>query len=1014
MSSGEVSGHIDGLQGSFIVGWAKGSQKRASEIVVRDEDAAILAEGIASIRRADLDDFPGGGRALAFRIALGDLAGRSALRVFADGVELANSPLRIGPGHFDGTFTLKRGLIEGWVSERVTQSAPPDIVIHDQDGNVVLACASIYEDGSPPAKFLGDLRSHGFGAGELLLSARANGVLFAELTCPPMLLNGTIEIVTSQRCAGWLMSMSAPSRSFEIEVYRNGEFIVSGLCDRSRSDVQDAFPGSTLKTGFDIDLPAMREDEVGFTSLSFRLPGSKIELFDGPFVLGGRGDMVLAARSLSRLALEPRSKLAAGEKAVLQTAMSDFIAKARAHDRLLFSRQAWTTGESAGATPLNVIIPIYRGVEITRECIDSVLATRSPHHRVILVNDHSPEAGMAEMLLAYVAQPNLHLLTNAANIGFVKSVNRALSFCKDGHVLLLNSDTRLFPGGLAELCHVAARFPDVGTVTAMSNNATIFSYPHATLKGDRLEDIGWEELAAIALKRNHGVAIGSPTGHGFCLFVKRDVLRRVGNLDEVFGRGYGEENDLCTRAADLGYRNVAAAGVLVQHRESLSFSSDKAALLATNLETLQRRYPEYTPIIMEAERHDIFRAARWPLDGARLMRASQAGATFALVMRNTLTGGTSQAIADIEETVGYGGTRVLVLSCRPDGFMELRAESPKLCAVFSPDESDNLFSVLSTAHIRLTIVHQLLGFSTQFVARLQSWITGRRSVFYAHDYYTICPRVTMINAANQFCNVAPADVCARCIAVGGAHHSSRMAELAPDRHRETFAHLLAAFEHVVTPSEAAARYLRSTLPAVSVDVIPHPSPPLPYAAAARQADGEEVVLLGAIGAHKGSGKLLEIAQLARLLRPALRFRVIGYTDRDEDLRSIGNVLISGPYVPEDLETLVRSSAARFALFLSEWPETYSYTLSEAARLGFIPLVPDIGALAERVTDSGFGVVFPFPIVAAQVLALIADLLAGFKDEGASPDRLAPDPGSVERTKALLGLAGKGRSKAKSR
>ena len=1014
MSSGEFNGHIDGLQGSFIVGWAVSSHKRMSEIVVQDEAAAVLAKGVASTRRADLDDLPGGGRALAFRIALDDLDGRSALHVFADGVELVNSPLRIGPGIFDGSFTLKRGMIEGWVSERVTQYAAPEIVIHDQDGNVVLACGSFLEDGLPPAKFFGELRSHCFGTGELLLSARANGVWFADLACQPMLLNGTIEIVTSERCAGWLMSMSAPARSFEIEVYRNGKFVVSSMCDRARSDVQDAFPGCSLKTGFDFDLPAMRDDEAGFTSLSFRLPGSAAELFNGPFVLGGRGDMVLAARSVSRLALEPSSKLSTGEKAVLQSAMSDFIAKARAHDRLLFGRQASAAGSSAAAPSLTVIIPIYRGIEITRECIDSVLATRSAHHRVVLIDDHSPEIGMAEMLLDYIAQPNLHVLTNLSNIGFVRSVNRALSFCKGGDVVLLNSDTRLFHGGLEELCHVATKFPDVGTVTALSNNATIFSYPHATLKGDSLDDISWEELAAIALKRNHGVAIGSPTGHGFCLFIKGDVLRRVGNLDEVFGRGYGEENDLCARAADLGYRNVAAAGVLVQHRESLSFSGDKAALLAANLATLQSRYPEYTPIIMEAERHDIFRSARWSLDGARLMRASQAGATFALVMRNTLTGGTSQAIADIEETVGYGATRVLVLSCRPDGFMELKAESPKLCAVFSPNECDNLFSVLSTAHIRLIVVHQLLGFSTQFVSRLQSWIAGRRSIFYAHDYYPICPRVTMINAVNQFCNVAPADVCARCVAVGGAHQSSRMEDLAPGQHRKTFAHLLAAFEHVVTPSGAAAGYLRSILPDVNVEVIAHPSPVLFYPAEARQFDGDEVVLLGAIGAHKGSGKLLEMAQIARLLRPALRFRVIGYTDRDAELRSVGNVLISGPYVPDELAELVKNSTGRFALFLSEWPETYSYTLSEAARLGFIPLVPDIGALAERVTVSGFGVVFPFPIVSAQVLELISELSSSFKSEGATPGSLAPQPGSIERTKALLGLGGKGRAKAKSR
>ena len=57
----------------------------------------------------------------------------------------------------------------------------------------------------------------------------------------------------------------------------------------------------------------------------------------------------------------------------------------------------------------------------------------------------------------------------------------------------------------------------------------------------------------------------------------------------AFGRSYGEENDFCVRAAGLGYRNVAAGGVLVEHKESIS----------STLVGLNALYPEYTPVVME-------------------------------------------------------------------------------------------------------------------------------------------------------------------------------------------------------------------------------------------------------------------------------------------------------------------------------------------------------------------------------------------------------------------------------
>jgi len=51
-----------------------------------------------------------------------------------------------------------------------------------------------------------------------------------------------------------------------------------------------------------------------------------------------------------------------------------------------------------------------------------------------------------------------------------------------------------------------------------------------------------------------------------------------------------------------------------------------------------------------------------------------------------------------------------------------------------------------------------------------------------------------------------------------------------------------------------------------------------------------------------------------------------------------------------------------AFFPSVWPETYSYTLSEALRAGLFPVAFDIGAVAARIRAAGWGLVLPWEMV----------------------------------------------------
>jgi hypothetical protein len=73
-----------------------------------------------------------------------------------------------------------------------------------------------------------------------------------------------------------------------------------------------------------------------------------------------------------------------------------------------------------------------------------------------------------------------------------------------------------------------------------------------------------------------------------------EFLRKLPELDTIFGRGYGEEVDWCQRARQKGGRHLGVGGLFVEHRGGTSFgSAEKLKLIRKNNQTIARRYPRY-------------------------------------------------------------------------------------------------------------------------------------------------------------------------------------------------------------------------------------------------------------------------------------------------------------------------------------------------------------------------------------------------------------------------------------
>lgn len=269
-------------------------------------------------------------------------------------------------------------------------------------------------------------------------------------------------------------------------------------------------------------------------------------------------------------------------------------------------------------------------------------------------------------------------------------------------------------------------------------------------------------------------------------------------------------------------------------------------------------------------------------------------------------------------------------------------------------------------------VHHLADFpaSIQDFLRIACLTAGLAYDITVHDYMAICPRVTLTDRTELYCGEPDIESCETCVARDG----SPFGHPSVWEWRERYACLYAGARKVFVPDSDVARRLRRFMPAITPIVRPHPEPDfssngtktgeqavLPRITARGQRTHRAAVL-GAIGSHKGSRLLLATARAARSRQLPLEFIVIGYTDMDHDLLDVGNVVITGRYEEGDAEALLSASDADFAWFPAVWPETYSYTLSVTFKAGIFPVAFDLGAIASRIREVGFGELLPLELM----------------------------------------------------
>lgn len=626
------------------------------------------------------------------------------------------------------------------------------------------------------------------------------------------------------------------------------------------------------------------------------------------------------------------------------------------------------------AARCRVVIPVYADRVRTLACLDSVfdtLARRSDGTatEIMVVDDATPDPALALALDNLAGAGRISLRRHDANQGYPAAVNTALSDADGMDVVLLNSDTLLAPGWLDEMLRVAYARVDTGTVSPLSNDASILTWPDPDPQAPRpcdREDV--RHLMAASLRANGGLDVEIPTAHGFCMLIRHDCLRQTGLFrPELYGRGYGEENDFSMRARLAGWRHRAAVGVFVGHVGGVSFGAQRRALQQRNLWILNRLFPGYDALVQAHVAADPLAASRQRLSllvwhrGAR--KAGYEGAV--LLVTHAGTGGVARVVAHRARQWAAAGCRPLVLEPAADGFTlrDGRPEGSYPALHFAwPEQGDALVALLRALGLRLVEVHHHLGHGMRvrdLCARL-----GVPYDRHVHDYAGICPRITLVGPAGRYCGEPDLAGCRACVHALG----SLVDEEDVDRLRHATACELVGARRVIVPSADVARRLARYVPDVSCETsaLENDSPALSLrqfaAACADQPasglpprnDRYRVVVAGGIGPDKGCAIMLAAARDARARDLPLEFIVVGHTSDDAALLETGRVFITGRYEGEEAVSLLRGAMGDVGFVPSICPETWCFTLTQLWRAGLRCVAFDLGAVAARIHATGRG------------------------------------------------------------
>lgn len=645
---------------------------------------------------------------------------------------------------------------------------------------------------------------------------------------------------------------------------------------------------------------------------------------------------------------------------------------------------------------VDIIIPVYNAYEDLVTCINSIKRwTDLNKHRLVIINDCSTDERM-EPYLEKLKNENCRIIHNKTNQGFSSNINLGMAQSEDRDVILLNSDTVVTQNWVEKLLACAYKDDWTATATPLSNNATLCSVPYFCEDNDLPDGYTVDTYAALIEKSSLKKYPQIPVAHGFCMFVKREVIKLIGDFDaQTFQKGYGEENDFCYRAVEAGYHHVMCDDTFILHTGTRSFNEKaKKKYIQEHEKILDERYPELMQgVRIHCKNNPTSMISQNIRMRTQLENCRKRNTVMYLLQADFRegaqdnVGGTQLHVKDL--MLGLRDTYNILVAARNADYLNVTfytekkemfyrfyiGEKPKFELFRSCKFAELYGKILDTFDVGCVHVHHTAGLTMELYYEAKKRMLPIFTTL--HDYYCVCPNVKLLDEKHHVCCYSERHDCRVCLKkqMGIAETMDYI-----NIWRSQYASVLKMSEKVIIPSKSTREIISRYYPELKdrMVILEHGQKAVKEKIfVIRKKRKFHIAFLGAINEAKGFRLASEMIKKGN---KGIEWYLFGYFEKKlaslEKKKYFHNI---GPYQREELPELIKHYEIDLICILPRCPETFCYTLSEAILAGVPVLVTDIGAVGERVKEMECGWTIPYQAKCDEALARIQTIRRDYKD-----------------------------------
>ena len=245
------------------------------------------------------------------------------------------------------------------------------------------------------------------------------------------------------------------------------------------------------------------------------------------------------------------------------------------------------------AAKVSIIILNWNQRDMTLQCLKSLKEINYPHYEIILVDNGSTDDSVSVVKKEF---PDVKIIQNKRNLGVAGGRNVGIEYVLSkgtDYILLLDNDTTAHQDFITEMVKVGEQDTKAGILTG---KIYFSSQPNKI----------WCAGGRLSLFRCHFSLMGygevdrgqyewvREVDHvtGCCFMIKKEVVDKIGILDENFVQYFGEDTDLCLRAKKAGYKVMYVPGSRIWHHivKKTSVSERYWYLKGRNLMLFMRKH----------------------------------------------------------------------------------------------------------------------------------------------------------------------------------------------------------------------------------------------------------------------------------------------------------------------------------------------------------------------------------------------------------------------------------------